>query len=331
MSRNADRSTETVYGYAPFKLPRTEVPDAVSVFEALVTGTTETGDVPEPARWVKVADKVMPLETVAAPAAIARIALPPPRAPRAPTSEDPIEIVRSRGWMIGGVIAMVLAAVAIAYLLWPEPDAAPAVVAKPAPPPAPPSAPIVAPIKSAPPPAATVAPIKPVAVSAPPPAPKPPITHDDTPKLVAHGSCTIHIDADALGSVVIVDGRVVGDAPVDVDGIYCGRRTQVTVANPRFAPWERSIVPEEGKPSRVHARLARLTTAIAVTSTPSAATVRVNGKPVAVTPAAISVIADASTTIEVELLGYRSVTKQLVPRAGATSTIDAALEPVTLH
>jgi hypothetical protein len=370
MTRNAGRSiapAETVLGYSPFKLLKIEDEpvivaeaqpaskteskppadvllggDALSVFRALVDGTTTTGDVPNPARWVKVADRVMPMETVARksapPVALARVALPPRPAVRASTVDAPIETSRLRSWVLGGAVAIAIAA-AVAYWLWPETTdsgryttsavAPPLRTEKPTPP-----TPLAATkadaiaasatsvVGSAPVNVATM-------VSASSAAAPKPTTNQ--PAVIDHGSCTIHIDADAPGSVVIVDGRVVGDAPAEVAGIYCGRRTRVMVANPRFAPWERWVVAEEGKPSRLSARLSRLTTAIAVTSTPSGAAVRVNGKQVAVTPAAIPVVADASTTIEVEFLGYQLFTKQLVPRAGATATIDAKLDPVLQH
>jgi len=169
----------------------------------------------------------------------------------------------------------------------------------------------------------------PVAKATPAPHPPTPTPTPTATAPVAHGSCSIRIDANVSGSIAMVDGRAVGAAPIQVDGLFCGHRTRVVVADPALAPWERTIIPEEGTVVQVHASLGRLTTAIAVTSTPSGATVTLNGRDVGVTPAAIPVVVGVTAKVSVSSPGYASYEQTVVPRAGASTTIAATLAAQT--
>jgi hypothetical protein len=53
--------------------------------------------------------------------------------------------------------------------------------------------------------------------------------------------------------------------------------------------------------------------------------VRLNGRDVTKTPAAIPVVVGGVARIEVALPGYKTFAQTVVPRSGATSTIDATL------
>jgi hypothetical protein len=172
-------------------------------------------------------------------------------------------------------------------------------------------------------PAAKPAPAVKVTQVAPPP--KHDVATVDRPVAASHGSCSIRIDADIAGSIAMVDGRAVGAVPMQVDGLYCGRRTRVAVADPAFAPWERTIIPEEGTLVRVRASLGRLTTAVAITSLPTGATVNVNGHDVGTTPAAIPVVVGVATKVRVSSPGYATYEQTVVPRAGTSTTIQATL------
>lgn len=208
---------------------------------------------------------------------------------------------------------VVLVCTGTATYLWLGPSSTPTSTATLAPPPTP--APVPAHVATAPAAKITPAPVAHPAAPAPAPA----------PAALSHGSCSIRVDANAAGSIVMVDGRAVGAAPIQVDGLFCGHRTHVAVADPSLAPWERTIIPEEGTVVQVHASLGRLTTAIAVTSTPSGATVLVNGRDVGVTPAAIPVVVGITAKVSVSSPGYAAYEQTIVPRAGASTTIAATL------
>ncbi len=165
--------------------------------------------------------------------------------------------------------------------------------------------------------ATTAAPVAPVAT--------PPATPAVQIAVAGRGSCSVQIDSDAPSSVVLIDGRVMAEAPLRVDGLFCGRRVHVAVANPRLAPWDRWVAPEEGKLMVLKASLRHLTTAVVITSTPSGATVRVNGRDVGPTPAAISVVADASEHVEVSSPHFAPFQQTITARAGTTTTIEARL------
>ena len=123
----------------------------------------------------------------------------------------------------------------------------------------------------------------------------------------------------------MIDGKVVGEAPLDVSRLYCGRRVRVSVVHPRVVSWERTIVPEEGKIELLSASLDRPTTALAVTSVPEGATVRVNGHDITSTPAAITLTAGTASDVEIVLPGYETYRRRVYARPGGTTPIDAVL------
>jgi hypothetical protein len=240
--------------------------------------------------------------------------------PAARTTDQVWSVERPRRRRVLAVIAAIVAMIgcaAVAWYLWNEDS------------PAPPRAPVArartaAASSAAPTPRpATVQPAQPARASSPPPAPPAPELAKPSPS--DRGSCSLRVEADETRSVVMLDGKVFGESPITLSGLFCGRPARVTVARPHFATWERTIIPEEGRPAVVRAALARPTTAIAVTSVPAGAMVRVNGRDVTTTPAAIAVTVDVALRIEVALPGYNTFTQTVVARSGATSTIDATL------
>ena len=294
------RPAKTIMGYSPFQLPEPPVDHT----------------------------RVMQLEPAVVVAGELLVPSPPPTATASHSDRaDRYPLAPRRIWPIALAGSIVVAAVIVvaSVFFWskepaprPVPSYASANVALPLPvaaarPASPPPAPLAAARPASPPPAPVVTPATPT-----PPTPSPALAID-------HGSCTLRVESGVSGSVVMIDGRAIAEAPLDVDGLYCGRRVHVTVANPHYAPWDRWVVPEEAKPLRVRADLRRLTTAVAVTSVPSGAIVRIGGHDVATTPAAIAVDTELATTIEVTFPGYVPFKQRIVPHAGATTTIVATL------
>lgn len=213
--------------------------------------------------------------------------------------------------VIAGIVALICTATGTYLWLSPTTPTSTASISVPAP------TSVAAPAVKITPPASHPAP--------PAPAPAP------APVALAHGSCSIRVDANVAGPIVMVDGRAVGTAPIQVDRLFCGHRTRVAVAEVSLAPWERTIIPEEGVVVQVHASLGRLTTAIAVTSTPSGATVAINGHEVGVTPAAIPVVVGVTAHVSVSSPGYAPYEQTVVTRAGSSTAIAANLVAQLTH
>jgi hypothetical protein len=245
---------------------------------------------------------------------------PAPTTNTAPTVE-PAKRTRWHIPVLAG--SAVVAAAAIAWLV--VPDSTPSKVRTPPAAariaPVPPAAKLIAPpVRPAP--AEAKLPAKPVDA-----AEKAPVKPAEKSSVsVDHGSCSVKIDADIPGGVVVLDGRVIAATPVTLNGLYCGRRIHLTVAHPQLAPWNGTITPEEGRSQVVKASLRRLTTAVAVTSVPAGAMVRINGKEITTTPAAIPITVDVPTRVQITLPGYRTFERTIAPYAGSSAIIDATLE-----
>ena len=310
------RGTETMIGYAPFEIGNTKPPErelvpsepAVIVSELVMTDSLTTWGWSEPRTVAKPKEPDASKESKEPTEPKDRNTQVVALYPEAGSSKLPFVIA---------AIAVVVCAGAATYL-WCAADSTSSASVEPAP-----SVPV--PVRV---PVAAAKPAPAVKVT---PAPPPPITpkHEaasvDRSVAVSHGSCSIRVDANVAGGIVMIDGRAVGSAPIQIDGLYCGHRTRVAVVDPALAPWERSINPEEGTVVQVHASLGRLTTAIAVTSIPNGATVTVNGREVGVTPAAIPVVVGATTKLRVSSPGYAPYDQTIVPRAGTSPTIAATL------
>jgi hypothetical protein len=70
------------------------------------------------------------------------------------------------------------------------------------------------------------------------------------------GSCAVVVGANAVGDVW-VDEQSVGLTPVVVSGLWCGRPTKVRIERTGFEPWSKTIITQEGRGSRILARLRR--------------------------------------------------------------------------
>lgn len=223
-----------------------------------------------------------------------------------PLPPQPLEIEpTARRWPFAVGIAIAIAALGgiATYLMFADTDAPAA------------SRPVVAPALATPPKPARV-PVAPPRAVAPAPAP---VAKPEAP------SCAVLVEADQPHSAVLIEGKVAGETPIDISGLPCGRAVHVTVVHPQRVPWQRTIVPAEGKVALLSAELAHPTTALAVTSVPSGAMVRVNGRDVTSTPAAITLVAGVTSQIEIVLPGYTPYRQRIVMREGTAAPIDAVL------
>lgn len=79
---------------------------------------------------------------------------------------------------------------------------------------------------------------------------------------VGDGSCRVRIASEPSESQVMVDGRAIGMSPLSIDGVWCGRATNVTVTRGGFVPWQRRIIAEEGRVVEIAAGLRPVQTRI---------------------------------------------------------------------
>ena len=70
------------------------------------------------------------------------------------------------------------------------------------------------------------------------------------------GSCAAVIDA-KLGGDVTLDEQSIGATPVTVEGLWCGRGVTVRIHRKGYETWTKTLVPQEGRTSRIAAALRR--------------------------------------------------------------------------
>ncbi len=237
--------------------------------------------------------------------------LPPPRPlPMArPITIDHENLVSldepspARRWgVIAGIAVATLAVMALVWLVafrtssttqasTPPTPPAPAPIAPPAPAPTPvtPEARVVLP-----PPATTVTPK--------------PREEPDLP-MAGSGPCRISVASTPAGAMVTIDGDVMGPTPIVVAGPCRARKLEL--AHPRYEKLARVVTPTAAEPLVVELNLQRPTHTLRLTSTPSGATVSINGRRAGTTPTAISVMGFSSVTLTVEKPGYKVATKRI--------------------
>ena len=60
---------------------------------------------------------------------------------------------------------------------------------------------------------------------------------------VGDGDCTIQVESNPIGAVVLYRGRAVAQTPADINGLACGKPARVTLSHAKFEPLERTVTP----------------------------------------------------------------------------------------
>jgi hypothetical protein len=132
------------------------------------------------------------------------------------------------------------------------------------------------------------------------------------------------------GAVISVDGRVVGAVPSRIS-VPAGRH-QASVSKDGYEPWERWLDVADSQEVPLEIVLAPLTASRAsllVTSAPSGASIKVDGAPQGVTPAAISGLTPGTHQITLTLEGYTTYTQSVSVKDGEQGVVEATLEEAT--
>ncbi len=124
-------------------------------------------------------------------------------------------------------------------------------------------------------------------------------------------SCYLNAMTGPAGATVLVDGRVSGRTPLRTK-VACGRHS-VRFEMEGYQAATRTINARRGDTEKVTADLSRPRTVLRVESSPSGATVLVNGSSVGFTPLTTTIPGFVSTTVTLSKPGYKSFSKQLSP------------------
>jgi hypothetical protein len=128
---------------------------------------------------------------------------------------------------------------------------------------------------------------------------------------------------------VFLDGAKHEDrTPIVIQKVPVGKRYEIRVAKEGFRPWVKTVEPEDDKPVTLWGSLERLLTSIEVKSTPSGASVFLDGKRLEErTPAVIQKVpVGGKHEIRVAKEGFRSWVKTVEPEDDKPVTLQASLE-----
>ena len=142
------------------------------------------------------------------------------------------------------------------------------------------------------------------------------------------GFATFRVEAEPVGARVWVDEVDVGAAPVAVP--VTGGRHKVRVAIDGYAPAELSLDITAGTaPPPIRFSLEPVTALLSVTSSPAGATVRLDGKPIGVSPISGATVPPGRHELRVEKAGYEPSIQRINAVAGEPLDIRARLARAT--
>jgi serine/threonine-protein kinase len=269
--------------------PRRAAPADVETVVIPPAATAGPGGVPTEAVRATLAD----VETVVIPPMPA--AAPPPTAPRLPRGgarpEIPLPLVL--GGALAALLAVGLGALALRSMRQPEPEAVPA--------------------------PADPAPTAAAALQEPPP-------------VAAPTSGTLRVVSEPPGARVLLDGRARGSAPLDLAELAFGKH-EVRVEQQGYEPQRRSVELDAEAPSAelritLVRRAAPAVGTADILSTPPGAWVKVDGKPVGVTPLQGFKLPAGTRQVEIALDGHETWSSSLDVVSGEAGKVEVRLRAI---
>ena len=124
-----------------------------------------------------------------------------------------------------------------------------------------------------------------------------------TNAVVGSGPCQLSVNVTPAGSLVRVDGQVMGPSPLTIAG-PCARR-KIDVTHARYAPATRFATPTAGKPQSLDVVLTRPTHAVSIVSVPPGATVSIGGRRAGTTPTVVNVMGFLGIDLVFDLPGWK--------------------------
>ena len=136
----------------------------------------------------------------------------------------------------------------------------------------------------------------------------------------------LSISSTPSGATVIIDGISRGTTPTTVFGLTAGSHT-VRVTMGGYGDYESSWVVTAGQTTPVTVSLSSATTGtISVSSTPSSASVFLDGVNKGMTPASLTGVAPGSHTVRISMAAYDDYSTTVTVIAGQVATVNAVLK-----
>ncbi|MFT3698349.1 MAG: PEGA domain-containing protein [Kofleriaceae bacterium] len=146
---------------------------------------------------------------------------------------------------------------------------------------------------------------------APAPAPAPVAETTETPDeggptVIGKGPCKLAISTTPAGSMIAIDGEQLGPSPLVVAGPCAARK--IDIVHPRYASVQKTITPKTE--DTLDVTLMRPTHNLFVDSTPSGATVSIDGHRAGTTPTMVKVMGFTTVTLAISKPGFKTASKK---------------------
>jgi len=128
------------------------------------------------------------------------------------------------------------------------------------------------------------------------------------------------------GASILLDGAEKGPTPRTLSGLEPGEYALV-LEKDGYTPYEKTVTISAGKPTMVTATLAPLYGSLRIQSTPSQATVLVNGEVAGVTPLVVGGLVPGDYEISLSKTGYQAANRMATVNAGQEKLLIVMLSP----
>ena len=123
-------------------------------------------------------------------------------------------------------------------------------------------------------------------------------------------------------------GRTLEKTPLNLDAIPAGEHT-VALELPGYQPYSTQVSVSPNQVSAVNALLIPSFGAVSVTSDPAGAAVFLDNTSIGISPVTAGNISEGSHLVTIQREGYSDYSASILVTAGTTSSVSAALLPVT--
>jgi len=127
------------------------------------------------------------------------------------------------------------------------------------------------------------------------------------------GPCHVEVTSVPTGADVYLAKTKLGTTPGTFD-LPCGAPSTLSLKKPKFLATDKTFTPSADKPTKVVVKLGKTMLSLKVTSSPSGATITINGKSAGVTPATVKVAGFEANTITLSKPGFAKDTQRVTPK-----------------
>ncbi len=147
----------------------------------------------------------------------------------------------------------------------------------------------------------------------------------DGPVVVGDGPCRLEVTTSPAGTMIALDGRPIGAAPLTVAG-SCDRH-KVDIAHPRYKAEHRFVSLAEGKPTTLDVTLIRPTHNLKILTSPPGAEVFIGGRRAGTSPTLVQINGFSGIEVRIERAGFKKVSKRFYSKT-ADDKLYFSLDPL---